>query len=73
MTTDELADRRHQAHVRELLQELKLGRTIVMDTAQVKDVEAWRSAARTAGRRLGIPVRTGISRDGMKVWASEGP
>jgi SAM-dependent methyltransferase len=30
-------------------------------------------AARIAGRRLGVQVRTGVARDGSKVWASEGP
>jgi hypothetical protein len=37
------------------------------------NVDEWRRAARLAGRRLGIPVRTGVSRTGDKVWAVEGP
>jgi hypothetical protein len=73
MKADELAQRRQELQVRELVQELKLGRTIVLSTDSVEDVGAWRKAARTAGRRLGIPVRTGVSKDGTKVWASEGP
>jgi hypothetical protein len=37
------------------------------------NVGEWRRAARLAGRRLGIQVRTGVSRTGDKVWAVEGP
>jgi hypothetical protein len=49
------------------------GGGVVRLTANVDDVERWRRAARQAGRRLGIIIRTGVSRDGEKVWASEGP
>ena len=73
MTTDELAERRFELRVRDVAQELKTLRTVVYGTDQVEDVDEWRKAARAAGRRLGMPVRTGISRDGTKVWASEGP
>ena len=38
----------------------------------IEDLELWRQAARIAGRRFGSQVRTGVSRDGTKVWASEG-
>jgi hypothetical protein len=37
------------------------------------NVDEWRRAARLAGRRLGVQVRTGVSRAGDKVWAVEGP
>ena len=42
-------------------------------TINVPDVDQWRRAARKAGSQLGIPIRTGVSRDGHKVWAVEGP
>jgi hypothetical protein len=42
-------------------------------TANVSNVGEWRRAARRAGRELGIQVRTGVSRSGDKVWATEGP
>ena len=47
--------------------------SVVRGTANVGDVDEWRRAARKAGRQLGIQIRTGVSRDGDKVWASEGP
>jgi hypothetical protein len=37
------------------------------------NVGDWRRAARMAGLQLGIPVRTGVSRSGDKVWAVEAP
>ena len=49
------------------------GGSILRLTTDVDDVERWRRAARKAGRRLGVTVRTGISADRSKVWASEGP
>jgi hypothetical protein len=42
-------------------------------TVNIDDVDEWRRAARKAGSQLGIPIRTGVSRDGDKVWAVEGP
>ena len=47
--------------------------SVVRGTANVANVVEWRRAARKAGRQLGIQIRTGVSRDGDKVWASEGP
>lgn len=35
----------------------------------VDDVDRWRKAARRAGRILGVPIRTGVSFDGGRVWA----
>ena len=46
---------------------------IMLNAARVEDVELWRRGARRAGRLLGIPVRTGVSWDGTRVWACEGP
>jgi hypothetical protein len=73
MTTDELARRRFDRQVSKLQDQLKTLQTVVYGTDQIEDIDEWRKAARAAGRRLGIPVRTGVSRDGTKVWASEGP
>jgi len=42
-------------------------------TINVPDIDEWRRAARKAGNRLGISIRTGVSREGDKVWAVEGP
>ena len=43
--------------------------SVVRWTASIADVELWRKAARRAGRILSVPVRTGVSDDGDKVWA----
>ncbi len=40
---------------------------LVVETADLEDVERWRRAARRAARLLGIHVRTAISRDGTRV------
>lgn len=42
--------------------------SVVRWTASVADVDVWRKAARRAGRILAVPVRTGVSNDGAKVW-----
>lgn len=42
--------------------------SVVRWTASVADVDFWRKAARRAGRILSVPVRTGVSDDGEKVW-----
>lgn len=42
--------------------------SVVRWTASIADVELWRKAARRAGRILSVPVRTGVSDDGDKVW-----
>ena len=42
--------------------------SVVRGTASIADIEVWRSAARRAGRILSVPVRTGVSDDGDKVW-----
>jgi hypothetical protein len=73
MTVDQLEQRRLERMVRDLMVDLKVHQTAVHGTDYIEDVKLWRKAARMAGRRLGIPVRTGVSRDGTKVWASEGP
>jgi hypothetical protein len=59
--------------VKELMRDLRVHRSVTYSTASIEDVEFWRKAARIAGRRFGICVRTGVARDGSKVWASEGP
>ncbi len=71
--SDELARRRLEHLVEQLTQQLLVRRGVTHGTDYVEDIELWRKAARIAGRRLGMQVRTGVSRDGSKVWASEGP
>jgi hypothetical protein len=73
MTADELARHRFDRQVSQLQDQLRTLKTVVYGTDQIDDIDEWRKAARAAGRRLGIPVRTGVSSDGTKVWASEGP
>ncbi len=73
MAVDELADRRLELLVQELMTQFRFNRGVKHGTEHVGDVELWRKAARIAGKRLGIPVRTGLSSDGTEVWASEGP
>ena len=72
-TVDELADSRLELLVQELSTQLRFNRGVKHGTDYVGDVELWRKAARIAGRLQRIPVRTGVSRDGTEVWASEGP
>jgi len=43
---------------------------VVVDVAELESMERWRRAARRAGRLLGWRMRTGISRDGRRVWAA---
>lgn len=71
--TDELERRRLDRLVKQLTVELRIHRSVTYGSDYVEDVELWRRAARLAGRRLGITVRTGVSPDRKKVWASEGP
>jgi hypothetical protein len=73
VTEDELAKRRLEILVQELTIQLRDMRSVKHGTDYVGDVDLWRKAARIAGRRLGIPVRTGVSHDGTEVWVSEGP
>jgi hypothetical protein len=49
------------------------GNSVCRLTANVANVAEWRMAARAAGRRMGIQIRTGISRQRDRVWAVEGP
>ncbi len=49
------------------------GNSVTRLTTNVRDVDEWRRAARRAANQLGIPIRTGLSREGDKVWAVEGP
>ena len=71
--TDVLERRRLVRLTEQLAQELRVQLGIMYSTDSVEDVELWRRAARRAGRQLGICIRTGVSRDGTRVWASEGP
>lgn len=73
MRVDEFTDRRLEILIQDLMKQLRVSRGVKQDSNLVGDVDSWRKAARIAGRRLRIPVRTGVSRDGTEVWASEGP
>jgi hypothetical protein len=73
LTNDELADRRLELLVQELTSQLQVRSGVKHAAEHVGDADLWRRAARIVGKRLGIPVRTGISADGTEVWASEGP
>jgi hypothetical protein len=42
--------------------------SVVRMSSSLENVEEWRKAARRAGRLLGVPVRTGVTDDGSKVW-----
>jgi hypothetical protein len=70
---DQLTRKRLEFVVGELTAQLSANRGVTHGANHIGDVELWCVAARIAGHRLGIPVRTGVSRDGAKVWASEGP
>jgi hypothetical protein len=72
-SVSDLQRRRLERLVEQLKQELLVRRGLVLSADSVEDLDEWRRAARMAGRQLGIPIRTGVSRDGTKVWASEGP
>ncbi|MGH9126453.1 MAG: hypothetical protein ACRDZ8_17255 [Acidimicrobiales bacterium] len=71
MMIDELAERRLEILVRELMVLLQEHEAFVLEVDYVEDVETWRKAVRSAGRRLGVPVRTGVSKDGTRVWAAD--
>ena len=71
--TDEVERRRLERLAERLAVELRRDRTVVSSSDFVEDVEFWRRAARLAGRRIQLHVRTGLSRDGGKVWATEVP
>jgi hypothetical protein len=73
MAVDQLAQKRLELLVDELTQKFKDNRGVTHGTDSISDIELWHKAARIAGQRLGIRVRTGVSRDAAKVWASEGP
>lgn len=55
MTVDQLADRRMERLVQELTILLREHETIVVEAAQVDDIDTWRKAVRIAGRGLGVP------------------
>lgn len=41
---------------------------VAVNVATIGDLDRWRAAARRAGRRLGVRVRTGVSLDGSTVY-----
>jgi hypothetical protein len=59
---------------REIANQLQTGGgSVCRLTVDIDDIDRWRRGARRAGRILGMSVRTGVSCDGQKVWAAEGP
>ena len=73
MRVDELAERKYEILVLKHVKWLKTERSYVVAVSKIEDISDWRRAARAAGRRLKIRVRTGISRDGTLVWVTEDP
>jgi hypothetical protein len=73
MTVDELERQRTERLVLVLMEHLRNNQGVNVAVELIEDVDRWRRAARLAGHRLGISVRTGISRDGTTIWVSEGP
>lgn len=55
---------------RTLAPELAGGHLVSVSTWSVPAVEEWRAAARKAARQLGEPIRTGITAEGTRVWAT---
>jgi hypothetical protein len=70
---DQLAERRQKELVQELMRQFQDNGGIKINVKQVGDVEQFRKAARTAARRIGITVHTGVSeeKDGNFVFAFE--
>ncbi len=56
----------------ELLPDLVAGiakrRVYSVAVADLEDVDLWRRAARKVARDAGIPIRTGFSPDGERLW-----
>jgi hypothetical protein len=73
MRVDELAERKYETLVLKHVEWLRIERSYVLPLSKIEDIPDWRRAAREAGRRLGVRVRTGISRDGTLVWVTEEP
>lgn len=73
MRVDELAEHKYEILVLKHVEWLKIERSYVVAVSKIENVPEWRKAAREAGRRIKIRVRTGISRDGTLVWVTEEP
>ena len=70
---DELAQRRGDQLIQELMRQFQDNGGFKINVKQVGDVEQFRKAARTAARRIGITVHTGVSEEdnGNFVFAFE--
>lgn len=73
LLSDELERKRLEHLAKHLEQQLRIHRSLTYGADHIEDIDLWRRAARLAGRRMGIPVRTGVSRDGTKVLAVRRP
>jgi hypothetical protein len=65
---EDLERRRVERLAAELVPELRDCGELRAETDALESVERWRAAARRAGRLLGWRMRTGVSRDGRRVW-----
>lgn len=66
----DLEERKARALADHLLPVLRDRGSLLVDAADIEDCERWRRAARIAGRRLGVRVRTGVTGGGERVWAA---
>jgi len=73
MTVDQLADKRQERLVEELVRILKANGGIKISVDLVDDVDQFRRAARTAARQIGMTIHTGVSHEkaGDFVFAFE--
>jgi hypothetical protein len=57
---DDIRDARHERLVRVIVADLKAQTDVQAMVTFIEDVDEWRAAARIAGRRLGLRVRTEV-------------
>ena len=70
---DDLSDARRERLARVIAEDLKTQTYAQAMVADVEDVDEWRAAARIAGRRLGLRVRTMIRYGAVYVRAIDLP
>jgi predicted HAD superfamily Cof-like phosphohydrolase len=73
MTVNQLADKRQERLVEELVRVLKANSGMKISVDFIDDVEQFRKAARTAARQIGMTIHTGVSHEkaGDYVFAFE--
>ena len=65
-----IEDRKVTALAGRLVPVLQERGAVIVEAVDVESVDQWRKAARLAGRRLGWRMRTGVAKDGSRVWAA---